>query len=104
MSDVLESHLKEFFLGITDDLAQLLVDSEPLTIGAHMRNSYRRQIERRPIKFLTLAEGLLQSRAPLQNLLSINMAGSVGTFRNRGVKKRFMLTDIGQCGKQVFRN
>jgi hypothetical protein len=67
-----------------------------------MRNSHRRQIEGRTIKFLTLAEGLLQSRAPLQDFLSINMVGSVGALRNRGNKKRFMLTDIRQRSKQVF--
>src|SRR3989338_5275993 len=63
MSDVLESAREQLLFGISDNLAELLVDSQPAAVRSDVRDAHRRLAECRAETFLAFAYGLLGAPA-----------------------------------------
>src|SRR5215467_3362423 len=58
-SNVLERPLRQLLPGVTDDVAQLLVDPQPAPLEPHMGDADGRLLEGGPEAFLALAQFLL---------------------------------------------
>src|SRR3954462_5684894 len=99
MGDFLESHPQKLGLAIAENVAEFLVDSKPASVGAHVRDSERRKLKRRPIKFLAVAKCLLQSGAALQHLLNIQR---IAQFGDGGIEEAFVTRKFFQGLRKIL--